>query len=79
VEAGAASAETEADGGAAPAGGSEEVGDAPPVQSSEPLDGLALVGSVLWDRAKRNPAPFAFIAGLLVALLAFKRARRRSA
>jgi Na+/proline symporter len=49
------------------------------VQSSEPLDGLALVGSVLWDRAKRNPAPFAFIAGLLVALLAFKRARRRSA
>jgi uncharacterized protein len=47
-----------------------------PVQSTEPLDGLSLVGSVLWGRAKRNPAPFAFVVGLLVALLAFRRARR---
>jgi hypothetical protein len=40
------------------------------------LDGLALIGSVLWGRAKNNPAPFAFVVGLLVALLAFRRARR---
>jgi hypothetical protein len=47
------------------------------VRSSEALDALALVRSVLWDRAKGNPTPFAFVVGLLLALLAFKRARRR--
>ena len=60
--------------GAAGTGGPPESGvsDAP-VQSPEPLDGLSLVGSVLWDRAKGNPARFAFVVGLLVAL---RRARR---
>jgi hypothetical protein len=52
-------------------------GAAQPVRSSEALDALALVRSVLWDRAKGNPTPFAFVVGLLLALLAFKRARRR--
>ncbi len=62
--------------GAAGTGGPDSgVGDAP-AQPPEPLDGLSLVGSVLWDRAKGNPAPFAFVVGLLVALLAFRRARR---
>jgi carbon monoxide dehydrogenase subunit G len=66
-----------------PSVGDPSVGDpsvggaAQPVRSSEALDALALVRSVLWDRAKGNPTPFAFVVGLLLALLAFKRARRR--
>jgi carbon monoxide dehydrogenase subunit G len=62
--------------GAAGTGGPDSGVKDAPVQSTEPLDGLSLVGSVLWGRAKGNPAPFAFVVGLLVALLAFRRARR---
>jgi uncharacterized protein len=43
---------------------------------SEPLEGLSLVGSVIWDRARRSPAPFAFVAGILLALILLGRRRR---
>jgi hypothetical protein len=46
---------------------------------SEPLQGLTLVGSVLWTRVKRNPAPAAAAAGAaVVLLLARHRLRRRA-
>jgi uncharacterized protein len=62
----------------APAPAAQPGGDGAgaPMPSSEPLDGLSLVGSVLWGRVKDNPAPYALLVGLLAALLAFKRARR---
>ncbi len=47
-----------------------------PPQPSEPLQGLTLVGSVLWGRVKRNPAPVA-AAGVAVVLLIARRRRRR--
>jgi uncharacterized protein len=43
---------------------------------SDPVEGLSLVGSVLWERARRSPAPFAFIAGLLLAFILLGRRRR---
>jgi carbon monoxide dehydrogenase subunit G len=49
--------------------------EAQPVPS-EPLEALSLVGSVLWERARRRPAPFAFIAGLLLAVMLLGRRRR---
>jgi len=48
----------------------------PVPQPSEPLEGVSLVSSVLLDRIRRNPAPVAFIAGVLLALLLLRRARR---
>jgi uncharacterized protein len=45
----------------------------PPVPESEPLNGLALVGSAVVAQAKKNPVPFALAIGFLVAL----RIRRR--
>jgi uncharacterized protein len=46
----------------------------PPV---EPLDAGSLVGSVLWERIRRNPVLLAFVAGLLLALALFRRRARR--
>ena len=43
---------------------------------SEPIQGLTLVGGVLWSRVKRNPAPAA-AAGVAVMLLLARRRRRR--
>jgi carbon monoxide dehydrogenase subunit G len=43
---------------------------------SEPVEGLSLVGSVMWDRARRSPAPFAFVAGILLAFILLGRRRR---
>ena len=43
---------------------------------SEPIQGLTLVGGVLWSRVKRNPAPAA-AAGVAVVLLLARRRRRR--
>jgi len=47
---------------------------APPVQESEPVQGLTLMGSVLWGRVKRNPAQIvALVVGFLLALRVFRR------
>jgi uncharacterized protein len=48
----------------------------PPEPASNELDGMALMRSVVADRIKQNPAPLAFIGGLLLALLLFRRSRR---
>jgi len=42
---------------------------------SEPVGGLSLLSSVLWQRFRRNPILAAFIAGLLMALAVFGRKR----
>ncbi len=47
----------------------------PPIPS-EPMQGLSLMGSVVWGRIKRNPAPAA-AAGVAVVLLMARRRRRR--
>jgi uncharacterized protein len=49
--------------------------DNPPMPS-EPMQGLSLMGSVVWGRVKRNPAPVA-AAGIAVVLLMARRRRRR--
>jgi uncharacterized protein len=46
-----------------------------PPEPSEPIQGLSLVGGVLWSRVKRNPAPAA-AAGVAVMLLLARRRRR---
>ena len=52
----------------------------PPLENpplpSEPMQGLSLMGSVVWGRVKRNPAPVA-AAGVAVVLLMARRRRRR--
>ena len=48
-----------------------------PPQPSEPMQGLSLVGGVVWGRVKRNPAPVAAAAGVAVMLLMARRRRRR--
>ncbi len=48
-----------------------------PPLASEPMQGLSLVGSVVWGRVKRNPAPAA-AAGVAVVLLIARRRRRRA-
>jgi hypothetical protein len=49
-----------------------------PVQESEPIQGLSLVGSVLWGRVKSNPAALAaLVFGLMLGLRLFRRRRRR--
>jgi uncharacterized protein len=48
-----------------------------PPQASEPMQGLSLVGSVMWSRVKRNPAPAAAAGGVVVLLLLARRRRRR--
>jgi carbon monoxide dehydrogenase subunit G len=45
-------------------------------EPSEPVEGVSLVSSVLWNRVRRDPAPVALIAGLLLALLLLRRWRR---
>ena len=47
-----------------------------PPAPSEPLQGLTLVGGVIWSRVKRNPAPVA-AAGVAVMLLLARSRRRR--
>jgi uncharacterized protein len=42
---------------------------------SEPVGGLSLIASVMWQRFRRNPIPAAFIAGLLMALAVLGRKR----
>jgi uncharacterized protein len=63
-----------------PAPSGPPVGERPPLQHppqpSEPMQGLSLVGGVVWNRVKRNPAPAA-AAGVAVMLLLARRRRRR--
>ena len=47
-----------------------------PPMPTEPVRGLSLMGSVMWGRIKRNPAPAA-AAGAAVVLLVARRRRRR--
>jgi carbon monoxide dehydrogenase subunit G len=47
----------------------------PPQVPAEPLDAGSLVGSMLWDRAKKNPAPV--VAGVVVVSVFLLRRRRR--
>jgi uncharacterized protein len=47
-----------------------------PPLPSEPMQGLSLMGSVVWGRVKRNPAPAAAV-GVAVVLLMARRRRRR--
>jgi uncharacterized protein len=42
---------------------------------SEPVGGLSLIASVVWQRFRRNPIPAAFVAGLLMALAVLGRKR----
>ena len=45
-----------------------------PPPESEPVQGLSLMVSVLWSRAKRNPAPVAaLLFGFLLAVRVFRR------
>jgi carbon monoxide dehydrogenase subunit G len=48
----------------------------PPLEPAEPIQGISLMGSVVWGRVRRNPAPVAFVVGLLIAFLVVRRARR---
>jgi carbon monoxide dehydrogenase subunit G len=44
-------------------------------EAAEPIQGLSLAGSVLWDRARRSPLPFVFL-GLVLAAVLIRRLRR---
>jgi uncharacterized protein len=65
--------------GAAPAGAETIAAEGPaagaaPVAEAEPVEGLSLMVSVLWNQAKHNPAPIAaVIFGFLLALRVFRR------
>jgi uncharacterized protein len=46
----------------------------PPPATSEPMDGLSLVGGAMWSRVKKNPAPVvALVLGFLLALRVLRR------
>ncbi len=47
----------------------------PPPQPSEPIQGVSLMGSVLWQRARKNPAPIAIVAALVLAFLLGRSSR----
>jgi uncharacterized protein len=44
-------------------------------QPAEPIQGVSLVSSVMWDRIRNAPAPLAFAAGVLLAVLVGLRVR----
>ena len=46
-----------------------------PPEPSEPIQGVSLVGGVLLSRLKSNPAPVAFVIGLLLAFVLLRRRR----
>jgi carbon monoxide dehydrogenase subunit G len=59
-----------------PAAESEPAAEGPPAAPVEPLDAGSLVGSVLLERIRRNPAPLAFVAGMLLAFILLRGRRR---
>jgi uncharacterized protein len=69
-------ASDQASGGEQPVGATPEPRLSTQPTPNEPVEGLSLFGSVLWERVRRKPAPFAFIAGLLLAFVLFGRRRR---
>jgi uncharacterized protein len=79
--AGAATPEAAAAGGAASAQIAGPTSDQPPphhhhhhhFEHAEPIEALSLGASVVLARVKRNPAPVAFVVGLLVALTFARR------
>jgi carbon monoxide dehydrogenase subunit G len=44
-----------------------------PVEAAEPVQGLSLLASVLWDRVKRSPAQVAAVLGFLLALVVLRK------
>ncbi len=44
--------------------------------SSNAIEGIPLMTSVLWERTKRNPVPLALVFGFLLALITLRRRRR---
>jgi carbon monoxide dehydrogenase subunit G len=46
---------------------------AQPIEPSEPMQGAHLVGSVLWQRARRNPSPIVLALALLLAFVLLRR------
>jgi uncharacterized protein len=46
-----------------------------PPEPSEPIQGVSLVGGVLLKRLKSNPAPVAFLVGLILAFVLLRRRR----
>jgi carbon monoxide dehydrogenase subunit G len=42
-------------------------------QPSEPIEGISLIGSVLWQRARRNPSPIVLAVAVLIALVFLRR------
>ena len=62
-----------------PPGAQADPGLQHPPHPSEPLQGLSLVGGVMWGRVKRNPAPAAAAGVAVMLLLARRRRRRRNA
>jgi hypothetical protein len=44
-----------------------------PVEAAEPVQGLSLVGSILWGRVKRSPARVAAVLGFVLALVVLRR------
>jgi uncharacterized protein len=47
-----------------------------PPEPSEPIEGISLIGSVLWQRARRNPSPIVLAVAVLLALVLLRRRRR---
>lgn len=63
---------------APPAGPATQAPPPPSLENPpEPIQGLSLVGGVLWARVKRNPAPVAAAGGAVMLLLVARRRRRR--
>jgi uncharacterized protein len=77
VDEAAASAEQPASSLEKPASPMPAAGGSTESVPAEPVEGLSLVGSVLWQRARGKPVPFAFIAGLLLAFVLLGRRRRQ--
>jgi carbon monoxide dehydrogenase subunit G len=48
---------------------------APEAEGSEPIEGIPLVASILWERTRRNPLPAALVLGFLLALVTLRRRR----
>ncbi len=48
----------------------------PPPEASEPIEGISLIGSILWQRARRNPSAIVLAVALAVALVLLRRRRR---
>jgi uncharacterized protein len=48
----------------------------PPPEASEPIEGISLIGSILWQRARRNPPAIVLAVALVLALVLLRRRGR---